>query len=389
MVSDMKIIFVVVLHLSVGQLPEGQEIENPPISNEFFFYSPDSDEGAHPFHTPVSIALQAGFEEYSHKRLHDLDSQLVTGMRNLLYGFTNPLATLKHYGYKNFFFLQFVPFGDKIVEGVPSWLANYKWHLIGGGFRNRLLTEYYTAKGSEYPKTYAWLAMYVGHWLNESIQAIEATKGSADGFADLIFFDSLGKFLFANDSVARFFAHTLHLSDWSYQMSWSPITNTLIDTGQMYWMRLPVYGPFSISLLTGHLVNTLNITLSNEGGHQWTFGLGGLPDNFFLHENKDLRPGALHWSAVLGYSRNDNPLALFLYLERATTNPFFANVEVKDSPNATSRDRRFSLYAYPKWFKVFGVKLGLHMQYRSGVFYMGFTNSNPLLGLSGAIKTEL
>ena len=129
---------------------------------------------------------------------------------------------------------------NSLTDGPPAFIPNYLWHFIGGGFRHRMMTEYFTHQGSEYPQLWSWLTLYAGHWLNEAVQAQKFSYGSADGLADLLIFDWIGKLVFLNDDVSEFFADTLHFRDWSFQTSYNPVTNSLYNTGQLMGSNRPV-----------------------------------------------------------------------------------------------------------------------------------------------------
>jgi hypothetical protein len=147
------------------------------------------------------------------------------------------MGTVRAYGVRKFFWYEFVPHGGK----GDNWLPNWTWHLIGGGFRTRLLKEYYTYQGYEHPILAAWLTSYSYHLANEAVEAekYEDGRGSEDALADLLFFDWVGKLIFEIDAVNRTAASTFHLSEWSYQTQWSPSSNRLFNNGQRYLDPVP------------------------------------------------------------------------------------------------------------------------------------------------------
>ena len=122
---------------------------NERLEDSFIFFNPDGI-GAHAFYTPWSMILESGFEEYGSKSLSKLN--LARGQSNVIKAIREPTDTILRYGADNFLYQQLLPIAA-LTGGPPSYLPNYLWHLIGGGFRFRLMSEYYIYHGFEYPKT--------------------------------------------------------------------------------------------------------------------------------------------------------------------------------------------------------------------------------------------
>lgn len=363
-------------------LSESTAIPVEPEQSAFLFYNPDGI-GAHAFHTPWAIVIESGLEEYNFRPLDQLD--LLRGQKRVIEGLLNPVATIKHYGAKNFVYQQLLPLSS-VTGAPPSYIPNYLWHTIGGGFRHRMMTEYFTHQGSEYPQLWSWLTLYAGHWINEAVQAQKFSYGSADALADLLVFDWVGKVLFLNDDVAEFFAHTLHLRDWTYQTSWNPITNSLHNTGQLFWARLDLWQGFSISTLTGHLINAANLTYSpNENLSQWTLGAGLQATRFKLLANDDLAPGQMRWCFLAAYSENDNPLVVIVAKQGLPNNTRFDTTAIDPE---TLTEYNFVLAGsvqvniYPKWFEVWGEKIAIHVSWMEEAFFVGIGHHALPVGMS-------
>ena len=361
---------------------EPADVDEKPKS-DYFFYNPDGI-GAHAFHTPWAIIIESGLEEYDARPLSSLN--LLRGQKQVVAAFLDPAGTIKEYGAKNFLYQQILPL-NSLTGGPPAFIPNYLWHTLGGGFRHRMMTEYFTHQGAEYPQLWSWLTLYAGHWLNEAVQAQHFNHGSADALADLLLFDWLGKVIFLNDDVARFFADTLHLRDWTYQTSWNPVTNSLYNTGQLFWARFDIWGGVSISGLTGHLINSANLTYSpDENQTQWSLGTGLQARRFKLLPNGDLAPGKMRWCFVASYSENDNPLVVVVGKEGFPKSNTLYDAEA-EQPN-TLRANNFVLATslqvniYPKWFEIWGEKLAVHVSWMQGTVFMGIGNSLLPVGMS-------
>ncbi|MGB0591523.1 MAG: hypothetical protein ACPGU1_17755 [Myxococcota bacterium] len=352
-------------------------------ARRFFFYNPDGI-GAHAFHTPWGIIVESGLEEYDAQPLSKL--QFLKGQQRVIQGLVNPIKSIESYGVEEFFYQQILPLSP-LIDGTPAFIPNYLWHFLGGGFRHRMMTEYFTHRGMEYPQLWSWLTLYTGHWLNEVVQAQKFRQGSADAIADLLLFDWIGKLMFLNDDVAEFFADTLHLRDWTFQTSYNPVTNSLYNTGQLMWARLHIYGGLSISALTGHLINSFNLTYSaDEDLTQWTLGVGLQARRFEPLPNGDLAPGQMRWCFLAAYSEEDNPLVVVVVKEGFPDIDTLYDASAED-PN-TLTDYNFVLApsvqvnVYPKWLEIGGEKFGLHLSWMQDTVFMGIGHGSLPVGLS-------
>ena len=126
----------------------------------------------------------------------------------------HPGATISQIGWWQFVKTEILPL-TWTKEGA-QWIPNYQFHLIGGGMTYRMLAEWYEYEKVDAPEAWAVGTIAFYHILNEVVEAQNYSGYNTDPIADLLFFDWLGVLLFSNDDVARFFAHTLHMSDWSH-----------------------------------------------------------------------------------------------------------------------------------------------------------------------------
>ncbi len=350
---------------------------------KYFFYNPDGI-GAHAFHTPWAIIIESGLEEYDARPLSKLN--LLNGQKRVLQGLGDPVGTIKSYGAKNFLYQQMLPL-NMLTDGPPAWIPNYLWHFIGGGFRHRMMTEYFTHRGAEYPQLYSWLTLYAGHWLNEAVQGQKFTTGSADGVADLLFFDWIGKVMFLSDDVSRFFADTLHFRDWTFQTSYNPMTNSLYNTGQLMWARVDVWGGVSVSGMSGHLINALGLTYSpDDNATQWSSGWGLQARRFKLLPNGDLAPGKMRWCIYAAYSENDNPLVVAVAKQGFDDVNTLYDATADDPMTRTANNfvlaASLQVNIYPKWFELWGEKLAVHVSWMQGTVFVGVGHNLMPVGIS-------
>lgn len=370
--------------LTLGQPSVPADNDQTPVStkNKYIFFRPDGI-GAHAFHTPWATIIESGFEEYGSRPLSQLD--LFKGHRNVFSGLIRPREAIENYGVDNFIYQQLLP-GFWVEDSTPSYLPNYLWHLIGGGFRFRQMMEYYEHNNYSHPQLMSWLTLYTGHWLNEAVQAQKFSQGSADALADLFLFDWLGKILFLSTPVAEFFAEFFHLKDWTFQTFWDPLSNSLVNTGQLYWARLPLYWGLSLSTITGHTVNAVNLTYSgDEDQTQWTLGMGLQASGFTVSDNDDLSPTAFQRSLFLSYSELDNPLVVIVAKEALPGNDLYQATPAgttKLRPDNYALAPSINISIYPKWLELFEQKLAVSVLWEREAFFVGI-GAGPLpIGLS-------
>jgi hypothetical protein len=340
----------------------GEKSEEP-----YFFYRSDG-LGAHAFYTPYTMAIESGFEAAYYRRVDRYPFK--RGFRNLTYSLTHGDKVIREYGgYWAFFLDQFVPSKN------GAYTPNYTWHLIGGGFRARLLEEYFIDKGYSYPRILSWTTLYLGHLMNEAVQSETADQGSVDALADLLFFDWAGKVLFLYDPIADFCANVLHMTDWTFPMSLDPLGKRLINNGQQYWVRYPIYSSFHLSILTGNIHNSLGFTWQEEDHKQWTLGLGLKPEEFRF-ENKELLPGRLTISALFAYSGDDNPYWTAVFQKGAI------GKNRKRGENDKADPIKLIVNIYPNsWMRSFGITFGSLY----GGFFVGIVSPMAPFGIHGLL----
>lgn len=338
----------------------------------YYFYKED-DSGSRAFHTPWNLFIEGGFGALHNRKIDDFHFR--DGADSLCYNISHPFSVISDYGWKNFFMDEVIP----NPYGNDNYIANWTWHLIGGGFRCKMMEEYYIYHGYSYPKLMAWITMYSMHFTNEAVQQ-ETLHGPVDPIADLYIFDFLGKLLFEIDAVSYFASEYLHLTDWTYQTQLDPQKLRLLNNGELFWVRLNIYGRLSGSILTGELTNSFGLTWEFSHGRQLSFGCGGKAKTFKTAENG--RPEADRMSLTAGayYSIDDNPMVVITYEPAVKVQ----NNTAYDPREVNEYSEKLIINLYPGLLKIFGRTFGLSLQYNQEAFFFGFTTALLPVGIIGS-----
>jgi hypothetical protein len=323
----------------------------------YYYYDPDG-LGAHAFYNPQNFIVQGGLGALYDERIDQFD--WAGGFTTVNKSLVNPIDTVSEYGWGRFLYREFVPHLGPGQNYVPNWV----WHFFGGGMRTKLMEEYYAHRGFKQAKLMAWLTLYSYHYLNEAVQASRFKKhdrATVDAIADLYFFDWAGALLFQFDVVNRFMSGTLHMREWSFQAQYNPLTQRLMNNGQMYWMRAVLYGPVSLSFLTGEQITSLNLTYEWGAGRQLSVGAGPKSKAFIARKNGDTDPSGIVFSGGLYYSIRDNPFVTFTYEPGAWDAGGRSSVFARG---------RYLLNVYPGPFRVLGHPIGTSFAFhRESVFF--------------------
>ena len=368
--------FIIFSFLFCSHLYSNSPVKKSQPKEHYYFYNPDGI-GAHAFYNPYSMVLEAGFEALYDRRIDQYP--FADGTGNVLRSFSNPDLAIRAYGgYGKFFREQFLP-----LEAGKGWVPNYLWHFLGGGFRTRLLEEYYSHHDYYYPKKTAWLAMYIGHFLNEVVQAEGAVYGTADALADLLFFDWIGKIFFSYDSYANFFRYKLNLKEWTYQMSLDPVSKRLLNNGQQFLLRYPFTQSVSLGFLSGNMHNSLLFIYSpNKNKSQYSLGFGFKPEDFNWNDGQP-NPSFFSYSTLLAYSEFDNPIFTFFYQSGRQDNDYYLYHEGEREINRKNiySSNKLIINIYPKWLDIYGVKPGFTFAWQYDAYYVGITTGLLPLGV--------
>ena len=148
----------------------------------------------------------------------------------------DPFGAIQEHGYWEFVKRELLPVSID-NDGGQYW-PNYMNHLIGGGMSYRMMVDWFHYYGYQHPKLWSGGTVLAYHLLNEIVEARDVDRWSADPVADMWIFNPAGILLFSHDGVAGFFAHRLHMQDWSFQISYDAGQERWVNNGQNFSMKL-------------------------------------------------------------------------------------------------------------------------------------------------------
>jgi hypothetical protein len=259
-------------------------------------------------------------------------------------------------GFKKFFLDEFTS-----TRAVP----NYMLHIIGGGYDFRMLAEWYTYNGVPGGYFFSILTAYLAHFSNEALESSNRKLTSHDFIADLFFFDAVGKLLFLNSSVVRFFHDFWQLRNWMGQPMFDVRRGRIHNAACNYVLRPYIYKKSVrfFFMMGYHYISGFGFKV---GDHDWiTFGAGvAVVKGFDPDRQKQAKDAVQNFRTCGGifYDRNGNLMASLII-------------------NGTE-NYRFRLNVYPDLLNVdhvnFGVFLGVDDYNRVSVGLTMYT----LMGLS-------
>jgi hypothetical protein len=131
---------------------------------------------------------------------------------------------------------------DEFVPFAPRAIPNYTLHLIGGGYDFRKLAEWFDVNNYSHPYVWAFAIKYATHFGNEAIESTNTKDiGPHDHIADLYFFDIVGKFMFMNDEVVKFFRDQARLDIWRFQPMFDFKEQQILNAGVNYIVRPNIF----------------------------------------------------------------------------------------------------------------------------------------------------
>lgn len=303
-----------------------------------FFYHV-ADRGSDRLINPFRLILNGGFGIMQMDNVENrvLDVPYRVGFANVWRNITDPIPAIEHVGWRTFLFQEILPFN--LEKKKAQYWPNYMNHLIGGGMSFRMMTEWYSAH--EFPVPPAWSVgtILLYHMLNEAVENGRYEGPNTDAIADMLVFDPLSMVLFSFDPVCRFFSHTLHMNDWSYQISYDPWHKTLENNGQNFvakW-RIPRLGRWGLFYHWG-THGEFGVCRTDDRGACWSWGVG-FKANDVVHLTPEQKTVDLVMVAGVFYDRNNSLLASLLY--------------------AKTKDYAIRLNLYPGLVRLFGIDPGV------------------------------
>ncbi|HDR04503.1 MAG TPA: hypothetical protein ENN84_04580 [Candidatus Marinimicrobia bacterium] len=148
---------------------------------------------------------------------------------------SHPIKAVETYGVSEFFHREFGNLSTSFNKA--QFMPNIGIHTIGNGMKYVKLSEYYHYHGVKFPKIKAIGFTFSYHLMNEILENGTYDKVNVDPISDLYIFNPLGILLFSIPGFQKFWAETLHLSDWSLQPMFNPLTGTIENCGDQFMIR--------------------------------------------------------------------------------------------------------------------------------------------------------
>ena len=248
--------------------------EPSPAEAPYFFYH-GRDYGSEAMVQPLRMVINSGYGimQLDNRSASVVDVDYEGNWRGLRRNLAHPVTAIEDEGWKNFFLKEVVPFSTNTTEA--RYWPNYTQHLIGGGMSYRLMAEWYRWHGYGRPRLWALGSITAYHVLNEVVE-LESQEGwTTDPVADLYLFDPLSCLLFSSDRVARFFAETLNMEDWSFQPAIAPKDWTIQNNGQNFAFKYPLPGSERWSLFYHFGTHgEFGLSRRSDSGLSWSAGAG-------------------------------------------------------------------------------------------------------------------
>jgi hypothetical protein len=181
----------------------------------------------------------------------------------------------------------------------------------------RMLREWYDYHGYAHSAIWAGVSWQIYHLLNEIVENNNYVGTNVDPIADLLVFNPLGALLFSRDRVARFFAETLQLRDWSFFPTLNPMRGTLENNGQNFAIKWRFPGQQTWSLFYNFGLNGIvGLSYKRRDGGSISAGGGIMARSLREVDRADQVRSLtvdLVWNAGLFYDRAGSLMASLLF----------------------------------------------------------------------------
>ncbi len=277
-------------------LPGGASLAE---ESPYYFYH-GRDYGSEAMVMPLRMIFNSGYGimqlDNRDNRLGEVDYE--RGWNTLSANLRHPGRSIESEGWGDFMRKEVLPFSTGVADA--RYWPNYSQHLIGGGMSYRLMLEWY--RWHEYPAPTAWAIASITayHVLNEVVELEDVDGWTTDPIADLYLFDPLSCLLFSSDRVAGFFANTLNMEDWSFQPAVGIEDAAIINNGQNFAFKYPLWGTERWSLFYHFGTHgEFGLSRKDDHGRAWSFGAGLKAKNLLEFDDDtrgvDLAPVAGLW----------------------------------------------------------------------------------------------
>lgn len=288
-------------------------------------------------------------------------------IKNVWRNLKDPFTPIRNYGWGNFIQDQVFPLSLNKKNG--QFWPNYSLHLIGGGMAYAKTREWFKYHNYPYPSLLSAFTTMTYHFINEVVENGWRVGDDVDPIADFYLFDIGGIVLFSSESVKRFFAEELNLSDWSQQPSLSLRNGEIHNNDQFFSVKWKF--PFSDSWHAFYYFGTNGV-----GGLSYKFNNGtaisvgaGLAasDLIVLDEKTNKKTLGLVGNFAAFYDKNNSLLAS---LAVTIKTDYMVNVNI-----------------YPGLVKIGGFSPGLWGAYsQNGNYIFGITATWLPIGFAYSTK---
>lgn len=284
----------------------------PGHAGTYYFYH-GVDYGTQSLIHPLRMIINGGYGimQIENRDNTPFEIDYAQGFRNVTRNLIHPDVALGKYGYWDFLQREVIPVS--INSGQAQYWPNYMNHTLGGGMGYRMMSEYYRYRDVPMPNFTAGVTLFVYHLLNEVVENDTDEGPRTDPIADFWIFNPAGVWLFSSDRAARFFSHTLHMTDWSFQPAYFPDGEELYNQGQNYAVKWHMNRQGSRSIFYHWGTHAeLGMSFTRPDGRCFSVGLGLIAKNII---KVDEYTKGLHVAASGGvfYDRHNSLLASFLF----------------------------------------------------------------------------
>ncbi len=230
-------------------------------------------------------------------------------LKNIWKNLKDPFTPIRNYGWGNFIQDQIFPLSLNKKNG--QFWPNYSLHLIGGGMAYAKTREWFKYHNYPYPSLLSAFTTMTYHFINEVVENGWRVGDDVDPIADFYLFDIGGIVLFSSESVKRFFAEELNLSDWSQQPSLSLRNGEIHNNDQFFSIKWKF--PFSDSWHAFYYFGTNGVgglSYKFNNGSAISVGAGlAASDLIVLDEKTNKKTLGLVGNFAAFYDKNNSLLA--------------------------------------------------------------------------------
>ena len=314
----------------VASAPGEARADDLPTEPESLYYK-GYDYGSQSLYNPLTVLLNRGFDTLQLRpRNRSMWGQpMLLNLENVVDNLASPGRAIRlQGGFGRFARTELLPL--TWTPRASRWVPNYTLHLIGGGQTYRQLREWYDAHDAPLPAAWSIGTLYLAAFTNEAIENQNVEGANTDAIADLLVFDLAGILFFSINPVARFFAHTVMVMDWSLQPAFTSLDGTLHNVGNYYAMKVPIplHTPLRLFAYAGYATE---FGLSYKVGEYSISAAGGVRFSNFLNAGEGAVVNTVNTrpAGAIFFDRNDSLLAS---VQVADVTDYFINANVY--PNA-------------------------------------------------------